>query len=66
MKSKSRDTLNVAQALINRKDIFCTQSVHCSYYAVLQMMKYVLAHVNLNPIPYDKQDSNNRNLQQAQ
>ena len=58
MKSKSRDTLNVVQALINRKGIFCTQSVHCSYYAVLQMMKYVLAHVNLNPIPYDKQDSN--------
>ena len=57
MKKKSYNSLSAAQELINKKGIYCTQSVHCSYYAVLQMMKYILAHVKVRPIPYDKQDS---------
>ena len=60
MKRKSEDTLTVAQELINRKGIFCTQSVHCSYYAVLQRMKYILAHLAKNPIPYDKQNPDDK------
>ena len=60
MKKKAQDTLFVAQELINRKGIFCTQSVHCSYYAVLQRMKYVLANLKTNPIPYDKQTSDEK------
>lgn len=60
MKKKSHNSLLVAQELINRKGIFCTQSVHCSYYAVLQRMKYVLANLKNNPIPYDKQTSDEK------
>ena len=54
MIDKSRSTLNAAQRLI---DIcFYTESVHCSYYAVLQLMRYKLAHTVERPLTYDQQD----------
>lgn len=52
MKAKSIMTLNTAQRLINTKDNGClTASVHCSYYAVLQRMKYILSVTEHAPGP---------------
>ncbi len=34
-----------------------TTSVHCSYYAVFQYMKYLLAEKAKSPVSYDIQDS---------
>lgn len=60
MKFKAIENLESAQILINKKHF--TSSVHCSYYAVLEYMKYMLATTSNNPIPYinqckTKQDS---------
>ena len=44
-----------AQILINNKQF--TSSVHCSYYAVFQYMKYVLAKTSVNPINLATQDA---------
>lgn len=33
-----------------------SQSVHCFYYSVLQMMKHCLAHCKVNPLDYAAQD----------
>ena len=55
MKTKATNNLNSAQLLINNKQY--TTSVHCSYYAVFQSMKYVLANTSINPIPLATQDS---------
>jgi len=54
MKTKAKRNMEVAQRLIDKR--FYTESVHCSYYAVLQYMKYVLAFVHQNSIPYQDQD----------
>lgn len=55
MKSKALDNLKVAQSLIDKKEACSnTASIHCSYYAVLQYMKYILAHTD-NPITYEEQ-----------
>lgn len=53
MKSKSENTLLVAQMLIDKKQP--TQSVHCSYYGVLQLMCYKLANAIDDPISYEEQ-----------
>ena len=56
MKSKALDNLYVAQQLINKKEPRCyNASIHCSYYAVFQYMKYMLAHAEVDPISYDQQ-----------
>ena len=56
MKSKALGNLGVAQLLINKQDVHsCTASIHCSYYAVFQYMKYMLAHTDKSPISYDAQ-----------
>lgn len=55
MKDKSNNTMCAAQMLLNNKQ--STPSVHCSYYAVLQYMKYMLAQTTDSPIPYDQQTS---------
>jgi len=57
MKTKALQNLNSAQLLINNKQY--TSSVHCSYYAVLQYMKYMLCTTDKNPIPLSVQNSNN-------
>ncbi|MBW4722847.1 hypothetical protein [Prevotella melaninogenica] len=55
MKAKALDNLKVAQELINKKEACSnTVSIHCSYYAVLQYMKYILAHTD-DPISYHEQ-----------
>jgi len=53
MKNKSLMSLDAAQTLINNRKY--TSSIHHSYYAVFQYMKYMLAHTSNRPIPYDKQ-----------
>lgn len=53
MKQKANDTMDAAQTLLNNKQ--ATASIHCSYYAVLQYMKYMLANTDKDPIPYTKQ-----------
>lgn len=56
MKSKALGNLEVAQLLINNKNVCSsTASIHCSYYAVFQYMKYMLANTDRNPISYDVQ-----------
>lgn len=58
MKDKALGNIIVARELLNNGDIFyCNASIHCSYYAVLQYMKYMLAHTSKSPIAYDEQDS---------
>lgn len=54
MKQKALKTLDAAQKLINAQ--LYTQSVHCSYYAILQYMKYMLATTTVRPIPYAQQN----------
>lgn len=53
MKTKAIDNLESAQILLNNKRF--TTSVHCSYYAVLEYMKYMLAMTSDRPISYEKQ-----------
>ena len=56
MKAKAIGNLDVAQQLINKKEpCFYTASIHCSYYAVFQYMKYMLAHIENDPISYNQQ-----------
>ena len=50
MKTKALDNLASSQLLINNRHY--TASVHCSYYAVFQYMKYMLAHTNNRPVSY--------------
>ena len=55
MNRKSSESIDTAQELINKK--LFTQSVHCSYYAVIQLMQYKLATTKDNPISYEDQRS---------
>lgn len=57
MKIKAQNNLESAQILIEKKQYTC--SVHCSYYAVFQYMKYMLANTNNNPISFTEQNSHN-------
>lgn len=61
MKTKAIGNLNVAGALINKQEEnSCTASIHCSYYAVLQYMKYTLAHTDKEPLSYEEQDEQSK------
>ena len=53
MKTKALDNSASSQLLINNRHY--TASVHCSYYAVFQYMKYMLAHTNNRPVSYSDQ-----------
>ena len=55
MKAKALRNLDSAQKLIDNK--LYTNSVHCSYYAVFQYMKYMLANTDRNPITLEDQDT---------
>lgn len=57
MKTKATQNLYSAQLLINNGQY--TTSVHCSYYAVFQYMKYMLSETDRNPIPLSVQNTNN-------
>lgn len=54
MYKKYLKTIEVAQRLIDLK--FYTQSVHCSYYAVRQLMQYKLANTDNRPMSYELQE----------
>lgn len=57
MKQKANKSLAAAQNLINTRETFgYNSSIHCSYYATLQYMKYVLATTTKRCIPYSSQD----------
>jgi len=58
MKEKSDKSLKAAKALIDTQQVFgYNASIHCSYYAVLQYMKFVLNETDNHPIEYRKQKS---------
>lgn len=56
MKNKACSNLESAQILISNKQY--NTSIHCSYYAVFQYMKYMLAHTEKESVSYEKQDAN--------
>lgn len=53
MNNKSDKTIAAAQKLIDTR--FFTESVHCSYYAVFQLMMYKLANAINSPMSYEEQ-----------
>lgn len=53
MKTKALENLASSQLLIDQHHY--TASVHCSYYAVLQYMKYMLANTSKKPVSYPSQ-----------
>lgn len=55
MKTKAIENLDSAQLLLNNRQV--TSSVHCSYYAVFQYMKYMLATTPTRPLSYAVQDA---------
>ena len=61
MIDKARNNLKAAQRIIDANDAsICFASIHCSYYAVFQYMKYILAHLKVRPYTYEQQDSNEK------
>ena len=58
MKEKSDKSLKAAKALIDTQQVFgFNASIHCSYYAVFQYMKFILNETGDHPIEYKKQKS---------
>ena len=56
MQNKAYKNIEAAKRIIEGQDeTYCFASVHCSYYAVFQLMKFLLANLNNNPISYEKQ-----------
>lgn len=56
MLNRANNNLEAAKRILSAQDeSYCFASVHCSYYAVLQFMKYLLANLKVDPISYDKQ-----------
>lgn len=61
MKVKAQNTIEAAQCLINTRKTFAyNASIHCSYYAVLQYMKYILTKTERNPLTYEEQNVTNK------
>lgn len=57
MKRKALESLKAAQRLVETRASYgYNSSIHCSYYAILQYMKYELAECKHNPVSYDKQN----------
>lgn len=56
MLSRAYNNLNAAKRILDAQcEAYCFASVHCSYYAVFQFMKYLLANLKDDPISYEKQ-----------
>lgn len=56
MREKTDANIEAAKFLINSEDgIHCNASIHCSYYAVLQYMKFILHNLKNAPVSYDTQ-----------
>ena len=61
MKQKANKSLEAAQSLINTRETYgYNSSVHCSYYTVLQYMKYILAKTDRRPLAYNEQNSSSQ------
>lgn len=60
LKQKSEDNLKAANLLVNGVEPYCCSSIHCSYYSVIQLMKYILC--SKCAIDYDKQDEEKSSL----
>lgn len=61
MINKARNNIKAAQRIIDANDAsICFASIHCSYYAVFQYMKYILANLKVRPYTYEQQDSNEK------
>ena len=56
MKTKATSSLDAAQVLIDKEEEgYYTASIHCTYYAVFQYIKYVLANTDTEPLSYEEQ-----------
>ena len=56
MKTKATNSLDAAQVLIDKEEEgYYTASIHCTYYAVFQYIKYVLANTDTEPLSYEEQ-----------
>lgn len=56
MKQKALNSLKAAQRLVDAHETYgYNSSIHCSYYALLQYMKYKLATYSNNPLEYKEQ-----------
>lgn len=56
MNKKAFESLEAAKRLVETRESYgYNSSIHCSYYAVLQYMKYALATCKTNPLSYEKQ-----------
>ena len=56
MKTKATSSLDAAQVLMDKEEEgYYTASIHCSYYAVFQYIKYVLANTDTEPLSYEEQ-----------
>lgn len=61
MINKAKNNLSAAQRIIDANDAsICFASIHCSYYAVFQYMKHILAHLISRPYTYEQQNSNEK------
>lgn len=59
MREKTDANIDAATYLISSADgKHCNTSIHCSYYAVLQYMKFILHNLTTAPISYDMQKKN--------
>ena len=57
MRSKTDNSIKTARFLISTQDVdMCTASIHCSYYAAFQYMKYCLAN-GKRPVSYEEQET---------
>lgn len=62
MRNKSDASYNLGISLINSQDNYKnTQSIHCLYYSVLQMMIYKLANLRYGAVPYSQQEEQSKN-----
>ena len=56
MKTKATSSLDAAQVLIDKEEEgYYTASIHCTYYAVFQYIKYVLANTDTESLSYEEQ-----------
>lgn len=56
MKEKYQKNMAAGEMLSSSDKQLYTSSIHCFYYAVLQCMKYRLAHLEENSISYTEQE----------
>lgn len=60
MNQKSMISFNCGVALLNNKTYY-SQSVHCFYFSLIQLMKFKLASLKTNAISYSEQSEKSKN-----